>query len=68
VTVEAQYSSCCWIRNGYSFPRATDFFEGRFHHLGRRGGFTRHLVKPISYEELLNALREVVTEQQAKIG
>ena len=28
VTVEAQqYSGCCWIRNGYAFPRAMDFFD-----------------------------------------
>ena len=30
-------------------------------------GFTRHLVKPISLEELLSAIREAVTEQQAQI-
>ena len=30
-------------------------------------GFTRHLIKPISHEELLHAIREVITEQQAEL-
>jgi len=30
-------------------------------------GFTRHLIKPISHEELLHAIREVITEQQTEL-